>query len=41
MNVYDSGQILQFLKPLGYKATQDIETAELVIVNTCTIREKE
>ncbi len=40
MNVYDSGQILQFLKPLGYEATQDIETADLIIVNTCTIREK-
>lgn len=40
MNVYDSGQILSCLKPLGFEKTDDLEQADLVIVNTCTIREK-
>ncbi|MFC1812201.1 tRNA (N6-isopentenyl adenosine(37)-C2)-methylthiotransferase MiaB [Thermodesulfobacteriota bacterium] len=40
MNVYDSEQIAKELRPLGYKPTPFMETADLVIANTCAIREK-
>jgi tRNA-2-methylthio-N6-dimethylallyladenosine synthase len=40
MNVYDANQIAGVLAPLGYTGTDAIESADLVIVNTCTIREK-
>jgi len=40
MNVYDSEQIAKGLKVLGYKLTLLPEKADLIIVNTCTIREK-
>ncbi|MBW2568721.1 MAG: tRNA (N6-isopentenyl adenosine(37)-C2)-methylthiotransferase MiaB [Deltaproteobacteria bacterium] len=40
MNVYDSEQIAKSLKPLGYKITSSLEKADLIIVNTCAIREK-
>ena len=40
MNVYDSEQIAKGLKSLQYKMTSSIEKADLIIVNTCAIREK-
>ena len=40
MNVYDANQIAGVLAPMGYTGTDDIETADMVVVNTCTIREK-
>ena len=40
MNVYDANQIAGVLAPLGYTLTPDIETADMAVVNTCTIREK-
>lgn len=40
MNVYDSDQIERVLKPLGYQRTQILESADLIIVNTCSIRAK-
>jgi tRNA-2-methylthio-N6-dimethylallyladenosine synthase len=40
MNVYDSEQMVRRLKPLGYEISPSIETADLIIVNTCAIREK-
>lgn len=40
MNVYDSEQIARGLKPLGYTMTPFPEKADLIIVNTCAIREK-
>jgi tRNA-2-methylthio-N6-dimethylallyladenosine synthase len=40
MNVYDSEQITARLIALGYQQTGILETADLVIVNTCTIRAK-
>lgn len=40
MNVYDSEQIAKILTPLGYKMNSSIEFADLIIVNTCAIREK-
>jgi tRNA-2-methylthio-N6-dimethylallyladenosine synthase len=40
MNVYDSGQIQNRLAPMGYTPTEDLEQADLIIVNTCSIRDK-
>ncbi|MBU0544496.1 MAG: tRNA (N6-isopentenyl adenosine(37)-C2)-methylthiotransferase MiaB [Proteobacteria bacterium] len=40
MNVYDSEQIARVLTPLGYEITQSPGEADLIIVNTCAIREK-
>ena len=40
MNVYDSEQIAKILTPLGYKMNSSLEFADLIIVNTCAIREK-
>jgi len=40
MNVYDSEQFARGLRPLGYTLTLSLDTADLVIVNTCSIREK-
>ena len=40
MNVYDSEKMIDLIKPLGYTLTDDIEQADLAILNTCHIREK-
>ena len=40
MNVYDSERIAGVMAHLNYKKTSDIEKADLIIVNTCAIREK-
>ncbi len=40
MNVYDSEQIARGLKALRYNMTSSQEKADLIIVNTCAIREK-
>ena len=40
MNVYDSERMAGLLKPLGYGAAERPEDADLVILNTCHIREK-
>jgi tRNA-2-methylthio-N6-dimethylallyladenosine synthase len=40
MNVYDSTRMAELLAPLGYVRTPDPDDAELVILNTCHIREK-
>lgn len=40
MNVYDSGQMLRLLAPLNYRHTSHPGRADLVIVNTCSIRQK-
>ncbi len=40
MNVYDSERMAGLLKPLGYEAAAAPEGADLVILNTCHIREK-
>ncbi len=40
MNVYDSGRMADILHPLGYRETDDPADADLVILNTCHIREK-
>ncbi len=40
MNVYDSEKILFHLVRRGYEKTLSVELADLVVLNTCTIREK-
>jgi tRNA-2-methylthio-N6-dimethylallyladenosine synthase len=40
MNVYDSARMADVLTPLGFAATDEIAQADLVILNTCHIREK-
>jgi tRNA-2-methylthio-N6-dimethylallyladenosine synthase len=40
MNVYDSARMADVLAPLGYAQATEPEDADLVILNTCHIREK-
>lgn len=40
MNVYDSHRMADVLAPLGYKNVDTPEDADMVILNTCHIREK-
>lgn len=40
MNVYDSARMADVLAPLGYEAAPEPDGADLVILNTCHIREK-
>jgi tRNA-2-methylthio-N6-dimethylallyladenosine synthase len=40
MNVSDSDKIVALLEPVGYYPTQDSSRADLIILNTCSVREK-
>ena len=40
MNVYDSDRMVDALAPHGYLPTQELAEADLVLLNTCHIREK-
>ena len=40
MNVYDSARMADVLAPAGFVPTEDQDSADLVILNTCHIREK-
>ncbi len=40
MNVYDSGRMTDALAAEGYVATETMDDADLVLLNTCHIREK-
>ena len=40
MNVYDSTRMTDVLKPLGYSLSDSPDDADMVILNTCHIREK-
>jgi tRNA-2-methylthio-N6-dimethylallyladenosine synthase len=40
MNVYDSGRMADVLAPLGYTPVADPDVADMVILNTCHIRDK-
>ncbi|MFO1152376.1 MAG: tRNA (N6-isopentenyl adenosine(37)-C2)-methylthiotransferase MiaB [Rhodospirillales bacterium] len=40
MNVYDSSRIADVLEPLGYAFVDDPATADLIVLNTCHIRDK-
>src|ERR1700749_5096362 len=40
MNVYDSARMADLLAPLGYQPSDSADGADMVILNTCHIREK-
>jgi len=40
MNVYDSARMADLLAPLGYAPADEADGADMVILNTCHIREK-
>ena len=40
MNVHDSERMADVLRPLGYTMTEDPAAADLLVLNTCHIREK-
>lgn len=40
MNVYDSSQMAYRLKPMGYETTELLEAADVILLNTCSVREK-
>jgi tRNA-2-methylthio-N6-dimethylallyladenosine synthase len=40
MNVYDSARMADTLSPLGYVETSQLDDADMVVINTCHIREK-
>lgn len=40
MNVYDSLKMQELLAPMGYQPTEDMTEADMVILNTCHVREK-
>lgn len=40
MNVYDSVKMKELLDPFGFESTEDMNEADMVILNTCHIREK-
>jgi len=40
MNVYDSARMTELLEPLGYQVIDRPDGADLIILNTCHIREK-
>lgn len=40
MNVYDSMKMQEILAPFGFSTTDNIEESDMVILNTCHIREK-
>jgi tRNA-2-methylthio-N6-dimethylallyladenosine synthase len=40
MNAYDSERMAEALQPAGFQLTDDVADADLVILNTCHIREK-
>ncbi|WP_027172588.1 tRNA (N6-isopentenyl adenosine(37)-C2)-methylthiotransferase MiaB [Methylobacterium sp. 10] len=40
MNAYDAGRMSDLLASQGYAATESVEEADVVVLNTCHIREK-
>ncbi|NIS75682.1 MAG: tRNA (N6-isopentenyl adenosine(37)-C2)-methylthiotransferase MiaB, partial [Deltaproteobacteria bacterium] len=40
MNEYDSARMMGLLQSSGYEYAESPETADLIIVNTCSVREK-
>ncbi len=40
MNVSDSGKIVYLFAGQGYQPTTDSKTADLIVINTCSVREK-
>ncbi|MCJ7665155.1 MAG: tRNA (N6-isopentenyl adenosine(37)-C2)-methylthiotransferase MiaB, partial [Actinobacteria bacterium] len=40
MNEYDSERILYYLEQIGYSPTDNREKSDIIIINTCAVREK-
>ncbi|MBM4389219.1 MAG: tRNA (N6-isopentenyl adenosine(37)-C2)-methylthiotransferase MiaB, partial [Deltaproteobacteria bacterium] len=40
MNVFDSRRMLQILSHLDYAETENPENADMILINTCTVRDK-
>ena len=40
MNEYDSSRMLDLLNKVGYEKTDELKIADLILLNTCSIREK-
>ncbi len=40
MNLRDSERIARFMEPLDYATTDNIEEADLILLNTCSVRDK-
>ena len=40
MNQYDSDRIVQILARQGYEQTERLDTADLILLNTCSVRDK-
>ena len=40
MNVYDTERMMETLSGAGYASTDDVTLADLVVLNTCSVREK-
>src|SRR5512145_2465860 len=40
MNVHDSERMAGLLEQAGYEATQDDRDADVIVINTCSVREK-
>ena len=40
MNVHDSERLAGLLEQAGYELTPDIDGADLVVINTCSVRER-
>ncbi len=40
MNIYDSEKMAGILRTLGYKPAEDWRDADVILVNTCSVREK-
>ena len=40
MNVYDSEKLASILNSYGFEKTNDMEQADIVVCNTCSIRHK-
>ena len=40
MNVYDSDRMQDLMQAIGYEISNDVDDADMVIINTCHIREK-
>ena len=40
MNIYDSNRIIETLNNIGYHQVETVDNADLIVLNTCHIREK-
>ena len=40
MNAHDSDRMVELMAPLGFEATKNKDEADLIVLNTCSVREK-